>query len=45
VNRKDIEQCLATLYPDGQLPTDQGVLITQVFLSIKSRFSPDSEER
>ena len=45
VNRKDIEQCLATLYPDGRLPTDQGVLITQVFLSIKSQFSPDSEER
>jgi hypothetical protein len=42
---KDIEKCLATLYPNGQLPADQGTLIREVFLSIKTRFSPDSEER
>jgi hypothetical protein len=41
--RKDIEQCLSTLFPDGRLPTDQRDLIRQVFLSIKSRFSADSE--
>ncbi len=39
--RKDIEQCLSTLFPNGLLPTDQRDLIRQVFLSIKSRFSAD----
>jgi hypothetical protein len=41
--RKDIEQCLSHLFPEGRLPTDQGDLIRQVFLSIKSRFSADNE--
>lgn len=41
--RKDIEQSLSTLFPDGHLPVDQGDLIRQVFLSIKSRFSADNE--
>jgi uncharacterized protein YprB with RNaseH-like and TPR domain len=41
--RKDIEQSLSSLFPDGHLPVDQGDLIRQVFLSIKSRFSADNE--
>lgn len=43
VTRKDLEQCLSSLFPDGHLPTDQEDLIRRVFLSIKSRFSADSE--
>jgi len=42
---KDIEHCLSTLFPDGRLPADQGTLIRQVFLSIKSRFSANNEQR
>jgi hypothetical protein len=41
--RHDIEHCLSTLFPDGRLPADQGTLIRQVFLSIKSRFSANNE--
>lgn len=41
--RKDIEQSLSSLFPDGHLPAEQGDLIRQVFLSIKSRFSADNE--
>jgi hypothetical protein len=41
--RKDVEQSLSSLFPDGHLPVDQGDLIRQVFLSIKSRFSADNE--
>ena len=41
--RKDVEQSLSSLFPDGHLPVDQGDLIRQVFLSIKSRVSADSE--
>ena len=40
---KDIGQCIATLYPNGQLPADQGTLIREVFLSIKSQFSTDKQ--
>jgi hypothetical protein len=42
-NHKDIEKCIATLYPNGHLPADQGTLIREVFLSIKSRFSTDKQ--
>ena len=37
INRKDLEQCLATIYPDGVIPTDRPTVIRTVFLSLKCR--------
>ena len=37
INRKAVEQCLSTTYPDGKSPTDRSTVIRAVFLSLKCR--------
>jgi hypothetical protein len=40
--KKDVTECVASLFPNGQRP-DQGDLIRRVFLSLKSRYSRDTQ--
>jgi len=40
--KKDVAECVRELFPDGQMP-EQGDLIRRVFLSLKSRYSRDTQ--
>ena len=40
--KKDVTECVRSLFPNGQRP-DQGDLIRRVFLSLKSRYSRDTQ--
>ena len=45
VNKKEVEQCLSRLFPDGQLPEDRGTVVRQVFLSLNRQLSTEDDQK
>ena len=43
INKSELEKALTALYPNGVLPSDQAVLVRQVFVHLHSQESTDKQ--
>ena len=45
INKKEVEQCLSRLFPDGKIPEDRGGVVRQVFLSLNRQLSTEDDQK
>ena len=45
INKKEVEQCISRLFPDGKIPDDRGDVVRRVFLSLNRQLSTEDDQK